>query len=59
MTVCESWKGMSLTLLLLLLYALVWTIRTGAMYFILSSMLLHTGGSAIGTGGNYEWEYSL
>ena len=58
LTVSESGEGMS-GILLLLLRAGVWTIGTGDMSWILSSMLLHTGVSATGTGGDREREYCI
>ena len=49
---------MSCMLLLWLLHAGVLTIGTSDMFWILSSVLLHTGVSGIGTGGNHG-EYCI
>lgn len=58
LTVSQSGEGMS-WLLLLLLQAGVTTIRTRGMSWLLSSMLLNSGVSAIGTGGNRAGEYCI
>ena len=54
MKVSESGKGKSW---ILLLHTEVTTIRIGGMSWILSSMLLHSGVSAIATGGDWGGEY--
>ena len=59
MTVSENGEGSSWILLLLLLRAEVSTIETSGMSRILSSMLLHTGVSAIGTGDDRGGEYCI